>query len=167
VDRADGFIKGFTGADPKAKVVTRADGGCVRDQALSATEDLLQAHPEVNVMYGANGDSALGALAALQGVGRGTVDDVFLVSHDGSEPELIELVNPKSGLKLAVANRPKELARQTLDTLAEVMAGKIPMDKDLDVPVAAEVLTPDNLDQLQKFLETEYFGTTDLKKYAK
>jgi hypothetical protein len=66
-----------------------------------------------------------------------------------------------------VANRPKELARQTIDTLAEVMAGKIPMDKDLDVPVAAEVLTPDNLDQLQKFLATEYFGTTDLKQYAK
>ena len=105
-------------------------------------------------------------MAALQGVGRGTLDDVFLVSHDGSEPEVIELVNPKSGLKLAVANRPKELARQTLDTLGEVMAGKIPMDKDLDVPVAAEVLTPDNLDQLQKFLAIEYFGTTDLKQYA-
>ena len=53
VDRADGFIKGFTGADPKAKVITRADGGCVRDKALAATEDLLQAHPEVNVVYGA------------------------------------------------------------------------------------------------------------------
>jgi ribose transport system substrate-binding protein len=167
VDRADGFIKGFTEADPKAKVVARVDGKCVRDEALAATEDLLQKNPEVNVMYGGNGDSALGALAALQGAGRGTVDDVFLVSHDGSEPELIELVNPKSGLKLAVANRPKELARQTIDTLFEVLAGKVAMDKDLDVPVAAEVLTPDNLDKLQQFLAAEYFGTTDLKQYAK
>ena len=167
VERADGFIKGFTEADPKAKVVARVDGKCVRDEALAATEDLLQKNPEVNVIYGGNGDSALGALAALQGAGRGTVDDVFLVSHDGSEPELIELVNPKSGLKLAVANRPKELARQTIDTLFEVLAGKVAMDKDLDVPVAAEVLTPDNLDKLQQFLAAEYFGTTDLKQYAK
>jgi hypothetical protein len=70
-------------------------------------------------------------------------------------------------LKLAVANRPKELARQTIDTLSDVLAGKIPMDKDTDVPVAAQVLTPDNLTELQQFLATEYFGTTDLSKYAK
>lgn len=167
VDRADGFIKGFQAEDPKAQVVARADGGCVRDKALAATEDLLQKNPEVNVIYGGNGDSALGALAALQGAGRGTAKDVFLVSHDGSEPELIELVNPNSGLKLSVANRPRELARGTIDTLFEVLKGERPMDQDTEVRIPAEVLTPDDVDYLNKFLAEQYFGTTDLKEYAK
>jgi len=167
VDRADGFVKGFTTADPKAKVVARVDGKCQRDKALAATEDLLQKNPEVNVIYGGNGDSALGALAALQGAGRGTADDVFLVSHDGSEPELIELVNPKSGLKLAVANRPKALARGTIDTLFEVLQGKLEMDKDKDIGIGAEVLTPDDIDYLNKFLAEQYLSSTDLSQYAK
>ncbi len=167
VDRADGFIKGFTETDPKAKVVARADGECVRDKALAATEDLLQKNPEINVVYGGNGDSALGALAALQGANRGTAKDVFLVSHDGSEPELIELVNPQSGLKLAVANRPRELARATVDTMAEVLTGKRAMDKNTDVGIGAEVLTPDDVQYLNKFLAEQYLSKTDLSQYAK
>ncbi len=167
VDRADGFIKGFTATDAKAKVVARVDGKCSRDKALAATEDLLQKNPEVNVIYGGNGDSALGALAALQGANRGTNKDVFLVSHDGSEPELIELVNPKSGLKLAVANRPRELARATVDTMAEVLSGTRAMDKNSDVGIGAEVLTPDDITYLNKFLAEQYLSKTDLSQYAK
>jgi ribose transport system substrate-binding protein len=143
--------------------VARADGNCVRDQALSATEDLLQAHPEVNVIYGGNGDSSLGALAALQGAGRGKAGDVLLVSHDGTEPEITELVNPDSGLKLSVANRPRELAQATIDTLAEVMAGKRAMDSTDEVLVGAEVLQPDDTALLQKFLKEEYLSDLQLK----
>jgi ribose transport system substrate-binding protein len=167
VDRADGFIKGFTEEDPNAEVVARVDGACMRDTSLAASEDLLLAHPEVNVIYGGNGDASLGALAALQGAGRGTVDDVLLVSHDGSEPELIELVNPESGLKLSVANLPRELAQATIDTMIEVWEGKRPVAEDTDVPIAAEVLTPDDVEYLNQFLAEEYLSDTDLTQYAK
>jgi ribose transport system substrate-binding protein len=166
VDRADGFIEGFKSVDPNVQVVARADGKCFREKALAATEDLLQAHPDVNVIYGGNGDSALGALAALQGAGKGTSDKVFLVSHDGSEPELIEMVNPKSALKLAVANRPRELARGTIDTLIETIQGKRPMAEDTEVRIPAVVLTPDDVNALNQFLKEQYFSTTDLTKYA-
>jgi ribose transport system substrate-binding protein len=135
----------------------------VRDQALSATEDLLQAHPEVNVIYGGNGDSSLGALAALQGAGRGKAADVLLVSHDGTEPEITELVNPDSGLKLSVANRPRELAQATIDTLFEVLAGTRDMTSTEEVLVGAEVLQPDDTALLQKFLKEEYLSDLELK----
>jgi ribose transport system substrate-binding protein len=167
VDRADGFIEGFKSVDPNVEVVARADGKCFREKALAATEDLLQAHPDVNVIYGGNGDSALGALAALQGAGKGTIDKVFLVSHDGSEPELIEMVNSQSALKLAVANRPRELARGTIDTLIETIQGKRPMAEDTEVRIPAVVLTPDDVNALNQFLKEQYFSTVDLNQYAK
>jgi ribose transport system substrate-binding protein len=139
----------------------------MRDASLAASEDLILAHPEVNVIYGGNGDAALGALAALQGANRGTVDDVLLVSHDASEPELIELVNPESGLKLSVANLPRELARATIDTTIEVLEGTRPMAEDTDVPIAAEVLTPDDVEYLNQFVAEQYLSDTDLTEYAK
>ncbi len=63
---SDGFIKGFTEIDPNAVVIARIDGGCVREDAVTAMEDAIQAHPDVNVVYGGNGDNSLGALAALR-----------------------------------------------------------------------------------------------------
>ena len=164
VDRADGFIAGFTEVIPEATIVARADGQCVRDKALAATEDLIQAHPDVNVIYGGNGDSALGALAALQGAGRGTADDIFLVSHDGTEPEMIELVDPASGLKLVVANRPRELARGTVDTLFEVLDGKRALAEDSEVRIPAVVITPDDPAGVEAFLAEQYFSSVDLNR---
>lgn len=162
VDRSNGFIKGFTATDPKATVLARVDGGCLREKAVKAMEDAIQAHPDVNVVYGGNADNSLGALAALQGAGLGTSDKVFLVSHDGTEPEILELVKPTSALKLSVANRPMELSQATIETLGEVVAGKRAMAEDSNVLVEAAVLTPDDLAALQKFLADEYFSTTKL-----
>jgi len=162
VDRSDGFVKGFTETDAKAVVLDRIDGGCAREKAVKAMEDSIQAHPDVNVVYGGNGDNSLGALAALQGAGLGTSDKVFLTSHDGSEPEIQELVKASSALKLSVANRPKELSMATLETLGEVVSGARAKDQDSNVLVEAAVLNPDNIDALNQFLHDEYFSTTTL-----
>jgi len=162
VERSDGFIKGFTSVDAKATLLARIDGNCKREDAVSAMEDAIQAHPDVNVVYGGNGDNSLGALAALEGAGLGTPDKVFLTSHDGSEPEILKLVDPQSALKLSVANKPKELSQATVETLGEVVSGTRPKDKDGDVLVQAAVLNPDDLDALQTFLASEYFSTVDL-----
>lgn len=162
VERSDGFVKGFTAIDQNAQVIARIDGGCVREQAVSAMEDAIQAHPDVNVVYGGNGDNSLGALAALEGANLGTPDKVFLVSHDGSEPEILKLVDPNSALKLSVANRPRELSQATVETLGEVVSGARAKDQDSNVLVEAAVLSPDDLAVLQDFLTSEYFSTIDL-----
>lgn len=162
VERTDGFLAGFTAVDPNAELLARIDGNCVRADAVTAMEDAIQAHPDVNVVYGGNGDNSLGALAALEGAGLGTSDKVFLTSHDGSEPEVLELVDPTSALKLSVANRPKELSQATFETLGEVLAGTRPRDQDGDVLVEAAVLNPDDLEALQEFIAYEYRSTTDI-----
>jgi hypothetical protein len=77
------------------------------------------------------------------------------------------LVNPESGLKLSVANLPRELARATIDTTIEVLEGTRPMAEDTDVPIAAEVLTPDDVEYLNQFVAEQYLSDTDLTEYAK
>jgi hypothetical protein len=79
---------------------------------------------------------------------------------------MIELVNPESGLKLSVANLPRELAQATIDTMIEIWEGERPMAEDTDVPIPAEVLTPDDVEYLNQFLAEEYLSDTDLTQYA-
>ncbi|QGP91966.1 Periplasmic binding protein domain protein [Neomoorella glycerini] len=164
-NRANGFVEGFKSVISDATVVAEVDGGGVRDKSMAGMEAIIQAHPELNVVYGINGDSALGALAALEGAGRGTIKTELVVSHDGSEPEILKLINPDSALKVSIANQPKELSKATLDTILEVINKKRDMKNTDNIYVPAKVLEPD-IDKLQQFIKEEYWSTTDLKAEA-
>lgn len=163
-DRIDGFVQGFQKVLPNAKVADRLDGKSKKDAALNVTEDFLQKNSEANVFYGGNGDMSLGALAALEARGRGTSATEIVVSHDGSEPEVLKIMDPNSALKLAVANKPKELARATVDTLLEMINGKREMTNTDDILVNAALINGDNLAESQTFLKEEYFSNLQLQK---
>lgn len=63
--------------NPGVQVVGSADGGYLRDKGLSAAQDLLTRHKDVNAIYGENEDMALGASQA--------VDQAGLKQWDGNE----------------------------------------------------------------------------------
>lgn len=65
------------------EIVAELPGGGVKDQGFRATEDLLQAHPELRGIFAINDPSALGARAALEKAGKTAVK---LVGFDG-QPE--------------------------------------------------------------------------------
>lgn len=165
--RAVGFKEGFLSVTPGAEILAEVNGKGVRDEAMTVTEDMLEAHPEINVIYGINGDSILGAMAALEASGRGTIETELCVGHDGTEPEIIYLVTPDSSLKIDVANTPKEFARMCVDVLMEIINGKRDMYNTDEVLAKAKVLLPDDIEYLQKFLKDEYFSELDLSQYAK
>lgn len=163
-DRSDGFIKGFTKVVPDAQLVKRLNGEVKKDKAMAVTEDLLQTNPDANVFYGSNGDQGLGALAALEANGRGTIKTELVVSHDGSEPEVLKIADPNSALKCAVANQPRELAKGTIDTLFEIIKKKRKMTNTDNIMIPAAVLSADDLKFAQKFIADEYFSKTSIIK---
>lgn len=67
----------------KVNIVAVLPGGGVKDQSFRATEDLIQAHPDLAGIFAINDPSALGARAALEKAGRTAVK---LVGFDG-QPE--------------------------------------------------------------------------------
>ena len=153
--RSDGFIEGFLSQIPKAKVVARVNGEGKKDKAMSVTEDLLQRSPEINVFYGANGDQGLGALAALEAAGRGTIKTELVISQDGSEAEVIKLIDPKSALKIAIGNQPVGLAKAAIDTTMEMIKGKRAMTSEGKVIVPPLVLRGDKPDEAIKFINEQ------------
>jgi ribose transport system substrate-binding protein len=67
--RVDGFYDGIRTIIPDAVMVHRLDGQGLKDHALQVATDALTADPDINVIYGCNDDSALGALQAYRSAG--------------------------------------------------------------------------------------------------
>lgn len=62
-----------------------------QEKGLKAAEDILQAHPEVDVIIGSNDLMALGAVQAVKGAGM--LDDIIVVGDDAIPSALASLRN--------------------------------------------------------------------------
>lgn len=83
--RQIGFKKALA-ENPGLKVVGKANGGYLRDQGLSATQDLLTRNPHIDAIWGENEDMSLGASQALDGHGIKQWDGssgVVVIGADG------------------------------------------------------------------------------------
>lgn len=71
------------------EIVTELEAGGSKDHGYRATEDVLQAHPDLSGIFAINDPSALGARAALEKAGK--ADQIVIVGFDG-QPEGLEAI---------------------------------------------------------------------------
>jgi ribose transport system substrate-binding protein len=165
------FFEGVKSVAPDAELVSRLDGAGSVEVSMAAAQDMLQAHPEVNIVYGANADHALGALAAFESAGRGKAikgvpqTEIF-VGTDATEAELLKVFNPSSSMKITQGLQPKVNAMAKVDLLMKVINGEIPADKWTEVKTVNILLNywDNTVAEGTKFLQEQYFSTIDLKK---
>jgi len=130
-DRADAFTEALA-EYPGVRVVTVLNGGGVRDRALKAAEDMLQAHPDLSGIFAINDESALGALAAARARGK-TARDFTIVGYDAT-PEALVAIRENTPLKADVAQRPDRIGAGTIDAIAAYFAHQ-PVDSLVTIPV--------------------------------
>jgi ribose transport system substrate-binding protein len=110
-------------------VVATLPGGAAKDRSMKATEDLLQAHPDLNGIFAINDPSALGAVAALEKAEQ--LARVKVVGFDGM-PEGKAAI--KAGKLYAdPVQFPDRIGRTAVQNIVQYLAGD-------DVP--AETLIP-------------------------
>jgi ribose transport system substrate-binding protein len=85
-DRAKGYQEGLAAAAPDVEWVTAIDCGATMEGALKTCEDILQANPDINIMFGINGDSAKGAAAAYESAGADPAK-ICVIGFDADEGE--------------------------------------------------------------------------------
>jgi len=68
-ERHDGFIEGIA-SNPNIEIIAAQNCDWLRDKAVTVMEAMLQAHPEIDVVYGHNDPAAEGAYIAAQNAGR-------------------------------------------------------------------------------------------------
>ena len=66
---------------PDVKIAASQTANFKRTEGMSVTENLIQKHKDINIVIGANDESALGAIQALKAAG---MNDVLVGGFDGS-----------------------------------------------------------------------------------
>ncbi|MCW8208406.1 sugar ABC transporter substrate-binding protein [Verminephrobacter aporrectodeae subsp. tuberculatae] len=116
--RRDGFHAALKNSG--FKIVAGPYAEYTRANAVTAMQDLLQAHPDVNLVYAHNDDMAMGALKVLTEAGK---QDVYVAGVDGLSEALASMSS--GGQYLATAlNDPRYLGDMAVQTAREISAGK-------------------------------------------
>lgn len=119
---------GFTDAiskDPNAKVVQTSNGKVDPNVSLQVAGDMLQGHPDINVVWADTGPAAVGALQAI--TQQGKAHAVKLYAFCAAETALT------STYAACAAQQPAEYARILLDNMKKYLSG---------ASVPAQVLQP-------------------------
>ncbi|XWN23056.1 MAG: ABC transporter substrate-binding protein [Roseibium sp.] len=96
-DRKSGFDDRIV-EDERFEIVASQSGDFARDLGRQVMETLLQAHPDVNIVYAHNDEMAIGAIQALELAGRKPGEDVLVVSIDGTRDALQAIIDGKMGV---------------------------------------------------------------------
>ncbi len=96
-DRKKGFDDRIL-KDDRFEIVASQSGDFARDLGRQVMETLLQAHPDVNVVYAHNDEMAIGAIQALELAGRKPGEDITIVSIDGTRDALQAIIDGKMGV---------------------------------------------------------------------
>ena len=128
-------VRGFTEAIAKyqdMKIVADVNGQGVRDRALQAASDVLQAHPDIQGIFGINDDSALGALDAAQQFNR---ENVAIIGYDATPPA-VDAITKGTQLKADVVQYPKLIGSRTIQEIKRYFEGQqIPKVVPVDVGI--------------------------------
>lgn len=119
--------------------MAEAEGNWAANEAMSITEDWLQAYPDMNVFACMNDDMAIGCIQALTAAGV-NMDDVLVLGIDGTDAALPYLA---SGELDCTAARDVNLETSfTLETCEKILAGET-VEKNLE-PRGISAMTKEN-----------------------
>ncbi len=118
-DRIAGVRDAVKGTD--IEVVAEVAADFDRAEGVSAMEDILQNNPNVNAVFAANDQMALGALEAIKS--RGKTEDILLVGYDGTA-EATEVIIKDQGIAATVAQDPYEMGKVGVEEAVAAAKGQ-------------------------------------------
>lgn len=121
IQRVKGFEEEIAKSD-NIRIVTKLPGGGVKDKAFKVAEDILQAHQDLNGIFGINDDSALAALAAVEKAGK--LGKIAIVGFD-AVPEARKAIQ-EGKIYADAIQKPKEIGIKTIDMISLYLTGEVP-----------------------------------------
>lgn len=148
-DRKNGFIDAVEG---KLEIVATQTANWEVEEGYNATQNILQANPELDLIFASNDGMALGALRALKEADK--EDEVKLIGYDAI-PEALNKVK-EGGFDADVAQFPAEMGKGGVTMAYQMATGEaIAVPSHRNTPT--KVITQDNVDAMINYLE-EYSG---------
>lgn len=119
-ERIGGFMDAFA-QFPGMNIVATLPTEWNVDTGNTAMTDLIQAHPEINVVVAANDYIAIGAAAAAQAAGR---DDILIFGNDGDTTGLEDIANDR--WTATVNTTPFVMGEVAMQVAVDCVSGSFP-----------------------------------------
>ena len=132
IDRSTGF---HNIADAKLEVVARQTANFARTEGMTVMENMLQANPDIQAVFAANDEMALGAMEAISGAGK----QIMVMGFDATDDAIASI---KAGqMAGTIAQQPELIGSTAVEYALKLIAGEsIPKS----VPVEVTLITKDN-----------------------
>lgn len=124
--------------DTDVEIVEELGTDCGRERGLSATEDILTAHPDIDAIFAACGQPALAAIEAIRGANK-SPDDILLVGFDAVPEEIAAIKRGEEDA--SIAQFPRKMGELGVITAAKAVRGE---RVERFVDTGAAVVTKDN-----------------------
>jgi len=149
VQRNKGFVEGL--AKQLAGVeyeIYSENGKGSREGGLTAMENLLQAHSDINVLFGCNDDSALGGYSAMKAFGKKDAENL-VIGFDGSLGAFEEI--KKGGMFRAdIVQLPYKYAQMHMERAVKLIRGESKVadyEPKGHIFIEPPIVTKDNVDE--------------------
>jgi ribose transport system substrate-binding protein len=143
-ERGDGFRTGLE-ANPNAEIIASQNADWLREKAVPVSQSMLQANPDLNVIYAHNDPMAEAALISAENLGM-NLDDLLVIGIDG-------LPTPDGGLKSVMDGRIDVTyvyptgGQEAVDWAGRILNGEHPPK---EVVLDTVQVTPDNAEEVYK-----------------
>ena len=128
VNRIDGFKKAI--GEHKDIEIVAQQTGITRAEALAAAQNMLQANPDIDGIFGFGDDAALAAAVAVKSAGL--EKQVKVIGFDGME-EARHAVDTNPVMVGVIQQFPDKMGKQAVDTAVDVIAGKtVPTEQPIE-----------------------------------
>ncbi|BAN99874.1 putative ABC-type sugar transport system, periplasmic component [Plautia stali symbiont] len=126
VQRVEGFKKGLA-ETPDVQIVS-IQTGITCAEALTVAQNMLQAHPDLNGLFGFGDDAALAAVIAAKSAHN---DQIKIIGFDGM-PEARQAVDTEKTFVAVIRQYPDQMGVKAIDAAVDHLNGK-PVDKIISV----------------------------------
>jgi len=144
-DRKNGFMDAVEG---KLEIVATQTANWEVEEGYNVTQNILQANPDLGLIFASNDGMALGALRALKEAGK--QDEIELIGYDAI-PAALESVKA-GGIDADVAQFPAEMGKGGVTMAYQMASGEsIAVNHHRNTPT--KLITQDNVDAMINYLE--------------
>ncbi len=146
IDRGQGF---HNIADAKLDVVASQVANFDRTEGMTVMENMLQANPDIQAVFAANDEMALGAVEAITGANK----DILVMGFDATDDAIAAI---KAG-KMAgtIAQQPELIGSTAVTNAVKLIDGETIEKK---IPVEVTLVTIDNVDTFNAKEAVEVVG---------
>lgn len=118
IDRRDGFVNEMKAKHPKVKIVDIQYGAGDQLKSTEITKAILQAHPQIKGMFGANEGSIIGVLNGAKEMKRKLV----IIGYDSGKQQKVAIMDGQEAG--AITQNPVGIGQCVVNSLAKAMKGE-------------------------------------------